>query len=372
MTEYNWGDASGDNSVTVLIKNDTGSRPAPPYRYGSSTVSNAVNNYLGALTSGNPLGTIITNQLVASGLVRPGANISKLQSAYSKALALTSKVNASGNTNYSVFDAMAALGGGGTSGGGGGGGAAPQAATYKDFTKYTKAQIKSKAIAAYQAVLGRQPTAKEINAFSSALISGAKAAPSVTRVSASGKTRKTTAGFDENAFIAGYMSNHLPKAGELDGIAGDVQDLIDSYKENYGINPTNSFIQGALKTVIGSADQNGAVKNLEQQMKEQAQILFPALSEKINAGMTVRSIADPYISTYAKLMEKSDIDVGLDNKYIRSALSNKNDKGEYTLMTEDDHARAIRNSQEWLDTRNAKETMLSAADSILQQFGFKR
>jgi hypothetical protein len=70
------------------------------------------------------------------------------------------------------------------------------------------------------------------------------------------------------------------------------------------------------------------------------------------------------------LLEKSDISVGLDNKYVSEALSRKNEKGEYELMSIDEHARKIRSSDEWLDTKNAKETFLGAADSILQTFGF--
>jgi hypothetical protein len=71
-------------------------------------------------------------------------------------------------------------------------------------------------------------------------------------------------------------------------------------------------------------------------------------------------------------MEENDLNVDLNNKFVRSALSNKNEKGEYQIMDEDSFARQIRSTSEWLNTRNAKETMLSAADGVLQQFGFRR
>jgi hypothetical protein len=170
------------------------------------------------------------------------------------------------------------------------------------------------------------------------------------------------------------MSDKIPDSGsDLDGIAGNIQDLIDSYTENYGVAPTKSFINNAIKTIVrqgGTGGTQEAISDLEQQLKEQAQVLYPALKDKINAGISVRAIADPYISRTAKLLEKSELNVGLKDKYVSAALSRKNDKGEYELMSTDEHARSIRSSNEWLDTKNAKETFLSAADSILQTFGF--
>ena len=71
-------------------------------------------------------------------------------------------------------------------------------------------------------------------------------------------------------------------------------------------------------------------------------------------------------------MEENDLNVGLDNKFVKQALSNRNEKGEYQIMDEDSFARGIRSTDEWLNTRNAKESMLSAADQVLKQFRFRR
>jgi hypothetical protein len=255
----------------------------------------------------------------------------------------------------------------GTGGGTGSGG------TYKDVTRYTDDQVKQKAINAYTSILGTEPSEGDIVEFARALRTAAQAAPSIQKVSANGKSRETTAGFDERAFIAGYMSTKVPDPNaDLGGAAGGIQDLIENYKQNYGVSPTAGFIQSAIRNIVKSDDPATAKADLEAQLKEQAQILYPALRDKIQAGLSVRAIADPYISTFSKLMEKSDMSVGLDNSYVSKALSSKNEKGEYQIMDQNEFARQIRSSNEWLDTRNAKETMLSAADGILKQFGFKR
>ena len=216
-------------------------------------------------------------------------------------------------------------------------------------------------------------TEEEQNLFVKALRAGAKAAPSITKTSKGGRQTESQKGFDERAFIAGYMSDKIPDPSEdLDGVAGQVQDLIDNYRQQYGVNPTQSFVQSSIKRMISAEDPAAEKANLEQQLKEQSQILYPALKDKIDAGLSVRSIADPFISTYSKLMEENDLNVGLDNRFVKQALSNKNEKGEYQIMDEDSFARGIRSTDEWLNTRNAKESMLSAADQVLKQFGFRR
>jgi len=41
-------------------------------------------------------------------------------------------------------------------------------------------------------------------------------------------------------------------------------------------------------------------------------------------------------------------------------------------MTDDEFARTLYKKSEWLNTKNAKETLRSAADDIVKEFGFRR
>lgn len=343
------------------------------FGFAPTIVSNARALFQNGYNTNDATAIYLINEMTRYGVVRPGASFVELNSAYEAVLKLTAQMSAPGagyKDKISVLDAIRNLGAGADQSGG----PAGPGGTYKDFIEYSKEQIVNLANSTYQQILGRVPTNAEISAFGKAIAAGAKSTPQVRKVSSTGKVTITRKGFDEGAFIAGYMADKIPEAGsDLDGIAGTIQDLVDTYRENYGVSPTQSFINNAVKTIVKAGGTGGAqeaTSNLEQQLKEQAQVLYPALKEKINAGLSVRAIADPYISRTAKLLEKADISVGLDNKYVSAALSRKNDKGEYELMSTDDHARSIRSSDEWLNTKNAKETFLSAADSILQTFGF--
>jgi hypothetical protein len=344
----------------------TGGKPVGGYMQLEKR--NALSNFQYGYSNGDANVDFLVKEMVKYGVIKENASPMDIFSQYDKALKLTASMSLQpGNlAKTSVLDAIKLMAGSGLGGPAGPGG------TYKDFIKYTPDQVSKLAESTYQAILGRVPTEEEARAFGKALVAGAKAAPAIRKVSSTGKVTVSQKGFDQGAFIAGYMADKIPDAGSnLDGVAGKVQDLIDNYKQNYGVSPTQGFINNAIKSVVKSGDAAaGTLDNIEQQLKEQAQVLYPALKDKINAGLSVRAIADPYIASTAKLLEKADMSIGLDNKYVSSALSNKNDKGEFELMSTDQHARNIRSSSEWLDTKNAKETFLGAADSILATFGF--
>jgi len=331
--------------------------------------NNALSMFQFDYNSGGKTAGFLVNEMIKYGVIMPNSSFMDISSQYDKALKLTASMSLKPGQKdkISVLDAIRLMAGSGLQSGPAGPGG-----TYKDFTKYTNKQASDLANSTYQAILGRPPTDQEIAAFSNALANGAKSAPQIRKVSSTGKVTVNTKGFDEGAFIAGYMSDKIPEAGsDLDGVAGKIQDLISGYKESYGVSPSQGFINNAIKEVVKAGGAaSGALDNIEQQLKEQAKVLYPALKEKIDAGLSVRAIADPYISSTAKLLEKADMGIGLDNKYVSAALSRKNDKGEYELMSTDEHAKSIRSSAEWLDTKNAKETFLSAADSILATFGF--
>jgi len=88
--------------------------------------------------------------------------------------------------------------------------------------------------------------------------------------------------------------------------------------------------------------------------------------------MNVRQIADTKIAAKARILEQSEEKINLYDPDIIKALSAKNDKGENVVMTDDEFARSLYKKPEWLNTKNAVETMRSAADDIVKEFGFRR
>jgi len=334
------------------------------------TVSDAKQKFAGGLIAGDPATLSIATWMFNSGLITKDpttrAGIDQASKVYNQAVDYTADANAFGDMTKNVMDMLSMGYGGSTTTGGGSGGTS----TYKQYTSFTKEQARKKATDAYRAVLGRSPSEQEISEFANGLMGAAKAAPSIQKTKSGGKntSQTTTAGFNEKDWTLGFLSSKIPAEGDLLGASGSAQDMITAFSQDYGIRLSPALAFDTVRDVIqGKIDQTG----VEQMFKEQAKILFPHLSEKIDSGLSPRKIADTYIGNTTKILEKGITEVDMFNPYVKEAMTRKDDKGNYVLPTADEHARSLRSKDEWLTTRNGKETLMKAADSILKTMGFE-
>jgi hypothetical protein len=366
---------------TVVISPGTTSRGpvrAPGGRSETTTiigapnvgnVTDAKNLFNGGLLAQDPNTLAIADWMFKSGIIsldpRTQKGIEAASKAYNKAVDATADVNQFGRMEVSVMDMLGRMDytGGTTSSSGG-------SSTYTQYTTYTAAQARKKAIDAYRAVLGRSATEKEITEFTTGLLKAAKAAPTIqkTKAGKGGTTQETSGGFSEKDWTLGYLSAKIPASGDLQGASGVAQDLVTAMSEQYGIKLSPSLAYDSVRDIIeGRTDADG----LEQVFKQQAKIMFPHLSEKIDAGLSPKKIADAYISNTVNILEKGPTEVDMFSPEIKQALTYKDKDGNYALPTADEHAKMLKNKPEWLNTRNAKETLMSAADNILRQMGFE-
>ena len=358
------------------MQNRTAGRPGSPSVVQSMSAPNVGNVtdakalFNGGLLDQDPNTLAIADWMFKSGIIsldpRTPRGAAAASKAYNKAVDLTADVNQFGNMQVSVMDMLGRMDyTGGTQTGSGGG-----TSTYKQYTSYTKEEARKKALDAYRAVLGRSATEQEITEFTNGLLKAAKAAPTVQKTKAKGKTtvQETTGGFSEKDWTLGYLSAKIPTDVDLQGASGVAQDMIASLSEAYGVKLSPALAYDSVRDIIqGKTDVDG----LEQIFKEQAKILFPHLSDKIDAGLNPRKIADSYIANTVNILEKGPTSVDMFSPEVKQALTYKDAAGNYALPTSDEHARMLREKPEWLDTRNGKETLMSAADNILRQMGFE-
>ena len=246
--------------------------------------------------------------------------------------------------------------------------------TFKTYTKYTNEQASQLAKDTYELYLGRSATSQEIAEFKTALTRAAQAAPSVqlTRAGKGGvTTQETTKGFNEGSWVTGYISARigLDQIDEVAGKMGTINDQFERLQESYGYKPTKAM---RLKDTQDIIEGRTTIEDVTGRYREQAKSLFPALREALDSGMTVRQIADTKIASKARILEQPEEKINLYDPDIVNALSMKNDKGDYVSMTDDEFARTLYKKSEWLDTKNAKETLRSAANDIVKEFGFRR
>ena len=312
------------------------------------------------------------NKLYSMGLIKgtPGTNtfLDSAVSTYNRLVDLSA-----GNPNLSLMEiaTIRADSGDGlaTSTGAGSG-----KTTYKTYTKYTDEQATQLAKDTYELYLGRSATSQEIAEFKTALTRAAQAAPSV-QLTKTGKggvtTQETTKGFNEASWVTGYISARvgLDQIDEVSGKMGTINDAFEKLQESYGYRPTKAM---RLKDTQDVIEGRTTIEDITGRYREQAKALFPALREALDSGLTVRQIADTKIAAKARILEQPEEKINLYDPDIVGALSMKNDKGEYVSMTDDEFGRTLYKKPEWLKTKNAKETMRSAADDIIKEFGFRR
>lgn len=312
------------------------------------------------------------NKLYGMGLIKgtPGTTkfLDSAISSYNKLVDL-----AAGNDSMSLMDIAtfrAGSGDGITTGTGAGSGKS----IYKTYTKYTDEQATQLAKDTYEQYLGRAATSQEISEFKTALTRAAQAAPSV-QLTKAGKggvtTQETTKGFNEASWVTGYISARvgLDQIDEVAGKMGTINDAFEKLQESYGYRPTKAM---RLKDTQDVIEGRTTIEDITGRYREQAKALFPALREALDSGLTVRQIADTKIAAKAKILEQPEEKINLYDPDIIGALSMKNDKGEYVSMTDDEFGRTLYKKPEWLNTKNAKETLRSAADDIIKEFGFRR
>jgi hypothetical protein len=359
-----------DNQTVILGYNAPAiGAPAVPITKKGSVAKDDFRNGL----YNNDQGTWNTiNKLYSMGLIKgtPGTNtfLDSAVSTYNRLVDLSA-----GNPNQSLMDiaTMRADSGDGliNSTGAGSG-----RSVYKTYTKYTDEQATQLAKDTYELYLGRAATSQELKEFKTALTRAAQAAPSV-QLTKTGKggvtTQETTKGFNEASWVTGYISARvgLDQIDEVAGKMGTINDEFEKLQESFGYKPTKAM---RLKDTQDVIEGRTTIEDIAGRYREQAKALFPALREALDAGMTVRQIADTKIAAKARILEQPEEKINLYDPDIVKALSMKNDKGDYVSMTDDEFARTLYKKSEWLDTKNAKETLRSAADDIVKEFGFRR
>ena len=133
--------------------------------------------------------------------------------------------------------------------------------------------------------------------------------------------------------------------------------LSDSAATDYA----NSF-------VAGKVDEDTVVNVI----RESAAEAFPALADKIKAGIDVKTLADPYIQSMSSLLEIPDTGIDMFDPKIRSAMAYTLPDGKVGTRSIYDFEKELRKDPRWQYTNNARNEAASVATTVLKDFGFMR
>lgn len=207
---------------------------------------------------------------------------------------------------------------------------------------------------------------KELNALEMSRISKAKTIKGVD-VTTKGVTEQ------ERIDLLNKYVNQYAKIRITAADAGDPVAKVNLGKGQFGIAYTslkNAYFENGIpvssasfnKQVMESASSPDRLKANMNLINLQAKTIFPALTEKIDAGYTVKQLLSPYLQSRANILEE-DADT-IDIKELKDVA--KDPKG---LMNLYDYEVSLRQNPKWRFTKNAQDSMAKVASKLAQTFG---
>ncbi len=121
----------------------------------------------------------------------------------------------------------------------------------------------------------------------------------------------------------------------------------------------------ANSIAAGTIDENTAFNAL----RESAAEAFPALADKIKAGINLKTLADPYIQSMSDILEIPDSGIDLFDPKVRSALAYTLPDGKVGTKSIYDFEKELRKDPRWQYTNNARNDAASVASTVLKDFG---
>lgn len=183
--------------------------------------------------------------------------------------------------------------------------------------------------------------------------------------------RAYTTGLDDTqikAALAGFVQ--YGKDGTLGGEAGSIADQLRSLAYQNGIKISDPYILKAAQNVEGGLS---TVELEGSHLRALAASAFPQWKTQIQAGQNMSDIASPYMQSMASTLEIDPAQIDLFDPTIRKALSGTPDPktGEPTAQGLWSFESGLKQDPRWMQTNNARESLMGVAHGVLSSFGLE-
>jgi hypothetical protein len=174
-------------------------------------------------------------------------------------------------------------------------------------------------------------------------------------------------GWDANTLktaIAGNAQQSRDRAGTITATQTQLHGIAASY--GVPISDHTAF-QWAQNISEGKTDQNG----FTEYAKQQAIASHPYWQKQLTDGMTVQQLADPYVQTASKLLERAPSSIDLsDPKWSSSFVQTAKDGSKAPMGMDQWQTKLMSTPQYgWDQTANARDAAFQVSDQIRQSFG---
>ena len=166
----------------------------------------------------------------------------------------------------------------------------------------------------------------------------------------------------------GMMSEALASkmsADEGGNIA--VRDELAALARSNGVKVSDQWYDEVVQS-IARGDSTQA--DYEMYLRDQAASKFPLYSDRIKAGVSVKSLVSPYTARMAEMFDINEEEISFDDPYISSVLGSMDEKGNPTSVNFTDFETSLRQDPRWLQSENGSKAFMDLAEKMAKDWGF--
>jgi hypothetical protein len=147
------------------------------------------------------------------------------------------------------------------------------------------------------------------------------------------------------------QENQRQRGVDIENMTGHARDLF----EQWGIKGSDSTLKTWGQKLV---EKKNSEQDLLDYLKNQATVMYPWAKDQLATGMATKDIAQPWVDTFQRVMEQP---TDLFNPKVQAALT----KGQPVY----DFEKQLKMGDDWLNTKNARDTMTQTATEVGKRMG---
>ncbi len=175
----------------------------------------------------------------------------------------------------------------------------------------------------------------------------------------------------QQGWDAATLNEEVARKGRVAGTTGEAAKAIDDLREYanaYGIKYNDDWYANATKAVLEGRE---SLETFQNTIRDIAKSRYGGFATQIDAGLTTKQAASPYIQSMASILELDPNAVNLDDPTISKALTGVNEQGAPTVMPLWQFERELKKDSRWRYTKNAQDELLGTGMQVLRDLGFE-
>lgn len=154
--------------------------------------------------------------------------------------------------------------------------------------------------------------------------------------------------------------------GTLKGEAGMFEYTIKTYAAAMGVQMTDEAIKNGAARIVKKL-QNP--EDYRAEIREMAKSAFPGYTTQIDAGLSVKDLAFPFIQVMAQELEIPLDSINVDDPTIKAALNGVNADGKPTGLPLYEFQKQLRNDPRWRKGQGSQQKVMKVGTKVLKDMG---